>query len=150
MPQQKKNVSKKTWLRAPKGPVPESIREALRDRLLRHVSRRWKDRIGKVLIRFHGAYVYIAALERPKGDPRAPQIVRYTEPNEIPVELCRLGYLGNLEDWEYAFFKYPDRRYAPSIVASGRFTATPEQCFDSSAQVYFGGGPLLRWREKGK
>ena len=142
------NVSKKTWLRAPKGPIPESIREALRDRLLRHVSRRWKNRIGKVLIRFHGAYVYIGALERPKGDLNAPQIVRYAEPNEIPVELCRLGYLGSLEDWEYAFFKYSDGRYAPSIVASGRFTATPEQCFDSSAGVYLGEKPLWRKREE--
>lgn len=148
MPQQKKNVSKKTWLRAPKGPVPESIREALRDRLLRHVSRRWKDRIGKVFIRFHGAYVYIAALERPKGDLSAPRIVRYAEQDEVPVELCRLGYLGGLEGWEYAFYKYSDDCYTPSVTASGRFTATPEQCFDSSAGVYLGGKPLWRKREK--
>ena len=149
MPQRKKmSAVKKTWVRVPKGPIPNSVREALRDRLVRHVSRRWKNRIGKVFIRFHGAYVYIAALERPKGDLSTPQIVRYAEPSEIPVELCRLGYLGNLEDWKYAFFKYSDGRYAPSIVASGGFTATPEQCFDSSAGVYLGGKPLWREREK--
>lgn len=141
---------KKTWVRAPKGPIPESIREALKGRLLRHVSRRWKDRIGKVFLRFHGAYVYIAALERQKRNLNALRIVRYAQPDEVPVELCRLGYLGGLEEWEYAFYKYSDQRYEPSVVASGRFTATPEQCFDTSAGVYLGREPLLRWREKGK
>jgi hypothetical protein len=149
MAQRKKTTaSRKTWVRVPKGPIPESIREALKRRLLRHVSRRWNDRISKVFIRFHGAYVYIAAQERQKGDSSAPKIIRYAEPNEIPVELCRLGYLGRSEEWDYAFYKYSDDRYAPSVLASGRFTATPEQCFDSSAGVYISGGPLLRWRER--
>lgn len=134
----------------PKGPIPESIREALKDRLLRHVSRKQKDRIGKIFIRFHGAYVYIAALERQKGDWSALRIVRYADQDEVPVELCRLGYLGSLEEWEYAFYKYSDNRYALSVVASGRFTATPEQCFDTSAGVYFAGEPLLPWRKKAK
>ncbi len=130
---------KKTWVRIPKGPIPESVREALKDRLLRHVSRRWKNRIRKLFIRFHGAYVYIAALERQKGDLSPLQIVRYADQGEVPVELCRLGYLGLVEEWEYAFYKYSDDCYAPSVVASGRFTAAPEQCFDTSAGVYLSG-----------
>lgn len=141
---------KKTWVRVPKGPIPKPIREALKERLLRHVSRKWKNRIGKVFVRFHGAYVYLAALERQKGDLSLPRIVRHAEQGEVPVELCRLGYLGLLEEWEYAFYKYSDNCYAPSVVASGRFTATPEQCFDTSVGVYFGGGPFLRWRKREK
>jgi hypothetical protein len=54
----------------------------------------------------------------------------------IPTRLCRLGYLGDINKWQYAFFKYSDMKYALSVVASGSFEATPEEAFDCSAGVY--------------
>jgi hypothetical protein len=120
----------------PKGPIPESVRAELAARLLRHVEKKWKGRVGKILLRFRGAYVYIAIVEVQKGKEAPPQICRYTQVGEVPVELCRLGYLGSIDRWAYAFFKYSDERYAPSVVASGSFVATPEQAFDCAAEVY--------------
>lgn len=73
------------------------------------------------------------ALEWQKGNLSPLQIVRYADQGAVPVELCRLGYLGLVEEWAYAFYKYSDDCYAPSTVSSGRFTAAPEQCFDTSA-----------------
>ena len=52
------------------------------------------------------------------------------------MRLCRLGCLGSVNKWEYAFFKYSDMKYALSLVASGSFEATPEEAFDCSAGVY--------------
>ncbi|OGS34116.1 MAG: hypothetical protein A2293_11350 [Elusimicrobia bacterium RIFOXYB2_FULL_49_7] len=92
-----------------------------------------------ILIRFHGRYAYLAALERGTKDVCPIQMVRYAPLGASPVELCRLGYLGSEDEWEYSFFKYSDERYEQSVCASGHFTATPEHCFDTSAGVYFGG-----------
>ncbi|HWQ69053.1 MAG TPA: hypothetical protein VN494_03700 [Patescibacteria group bacterium] len=95
-----------------------------------------KNPKGKILLRFRGAYVYVAAVEAEKGKKALLQVCRYVQKGEVPVELCRLGYLGNIDRWAYAFFKYSDERYALSVVASGSFVATPEQTFDCAAEVY--------------
>ncbi|MGB4781947.1 hypothetical protein [Candidatus Methylomirabilis sp.] len=120
----------------PKGPIPEFVRAELTARLLRHVEKEWNGRVGKILLRFRGAYVYVAAVEAERGMDAPPQVCRYIQVGEIPVELCRLGYLGSIDRWAYAFFKYSDECYAPSVVASGSFVATPEQAFDCAAEVY--------------
>ena len=49
-----------------------------------------------------------------------------------------LGYLGSVDRWNYAFFKYSTEHYAPSLCASGSFVATPEQALDSAAGAYLG------------
>ena len=56
-----------------------------------------------------------------------------------PTHLCRLGYFGNPDLWEYALYKYSDEKYEPSVVASGSFEATPEEAFNCSAAVYLEG-----------
>jgi hypothetical protein len=85
-----------------------------------------------VLIRFRGAYAYVDALpfvREAAGERRADR-------EETPVRLCRLGYLGDPNRWQYAFFKYSDMKYALSVLASGSFEATPEEAFDCAAGVY--------------
>jgi hypothetical protein len=88
-----------------------------------------------VLIRFRGAFAYVDALPL----SREPRTQRRANREETPVRLCRLGYLGDNNRWQYAFFKYIDMKYALSLVASGSFEATPEEAFDCSARVYLGG-----------
>jgi hypothetical protein len=128
-----------TWAPAPKGPIPKDVREELAVCLLRHAEKKWGGRVRKILLRFHGVYAYVAAVEAARGEKSPPKVCRYIERGEVPVELCRLGYLGRWSDrWTYAFFKYSDHCYAPSVVASGSFEATPEQAFDCAAGVYIG------------
>ena len=129
----------RTWILRPKGPIPEAVREKLATRLLRHVTRRWTGRVRKILLRFHGAYAYVAVVEAVRGEKVQSQVCRYIEEGEVPLQLCRLGYIGNIDHWMYAFFKYSDECYAPSVVASGSFLAAPEQAFDCAAGVYLHG-----------
>ena len=137
------------WAPSRRAPIPETIRDDLRARLLRHTIRKWRQRIANILVRFHGRHAYVAATKRKKGDQNPVTLDRYAPDRVVPVELCRLGYRGHKDEWEYAFYKYSDERYEPSIMASGHFTATPEQCFDTAA-----GGCILaegvggRLREK--
>lgn len=127
-----------TWAPNKRQPIPESVRRELAGRLLRHVTKHWKNRVRKILLRFHGRHAYVAAVEAVRGDEALPQVCRYADAGEVPVELCRLGYLGRIDRWEYAFFKYSDEKYEPSLCASGSFLATPEQAFDSAA-IYLQG-----------
>jgi hypothetical protein len=124
------------WVRVPRGPIPEAVQGALRARLERHAQTAWKDRCRAVVIRFRGAYAYVDAL--PSGRETLTKQRAGSEANA--VRLCRLGYLGDIHRWQYAFFKYSDMKYALSLVASGSFEATPEEAFDCSAGVYLGSG----------
>jgi hypothetical protein len=104
-------------------------------RLERHARTEWKDRCRAVLVHVRGAYAYVDAL--PWG---RETLTNGRASNEAaPVRLCRLGYLGDANRWQYAFFKYSDMKYALSLVASGSFEATPEEAFDCSAGVYLSG-----------
>lgn len=127
-----------TWGPSKRQPISDPVRRQLADRLLRHVNERWKGRVRKILLRFHGRYAYVAAVEAERGEQVLPRVCRHVDAGEVPTELCRLGYLGSIDRWEYAFFKYSDEKYAPSISASGSFVATPEQAFDTSA-IYLQG-----------
>ncbi len=74
--------------------------------------------------------------------PLHQQFMPGTTPEEragieaTPTRLCRLGYLGRADLWEFAFFKYSDERYEPSVLPSGAFVGTPEEAFDCAAQAY--------------
>ena len=119
-----------------KGSAPDAVQSALRSRLERHVRTHWKDRCREVVVRFRGAFAYVDAF------PLDRQSLPVTTPEEQAqieaalTHLCRLGYLGSADRWEFAFFKYSDEKYEPSFLPSGMFVGTPEEAFDCSAQVY--------------
>ena len=116
--------------------VPLAAQHALRSRLQRHVRAHWKDRCREVVVRFRGRFTYVDAF------PLHHQFMPGTTPEgmaqveETPTHLCRLGYLGSPDHWEFAFFKYSDEKYEPSFLPSGEFAGTPEEAFDCAAQVY--------------
>lgn len=102
-------------------PIPDKVRTALKERLERHIEANWDHTLVRLILRFRAAYAYV--------DVQDPT-------QNFPTHLCRLGYLGELEHWEFAFYKYSDEVYEKSRDWSGSFTATPEQAFDVSATVY--------------
>ena len=108
--------------------IPEAMRRALRTRLEAHAAARWADRCRSIAVRFRGAYAYIDAF--------ASEELRGEGDSEIPIHLCRLGYLGHPDRWTFAFLKYSDEVYEPSVVLSGALEATPEEAFDCAATVY--------------
>jgi hypothetical protein len=46
--------------------------------------------------------------------------------------LCRLGYLGNEEQWRFAFYTYAHDKYEPSVLLTGLPVGTPEDALDTS------------------
>jgi hypothetical protein len=105
--------------------IPESTRSALQTRLQRHGRDASGGRCRSIEIRFRGRFAYVDA--QPAGDEVS---------DEAPIHLCRLGYLGNPEHWEFAFYKYSDNTYERSFLPSGSFVGSPEEAFDCAALAY--------------
>jgi len=116
--------------------IPQGVRDALRARLEQHARNAWADRCREVAVRFRGAFAYVDAFEANPWHPPGTTPEERARIDVIPTRLCRLGYLGSLDRWEYAFYKSSDDAYEPSVVLSGSFEATPEDAFDTSAAVY--------------
>lgn len=131
-----RSLPAKVWVWAPKGPIPGDVQEALRTRLEAHVRRKWRDRCREIIIRFRGAFAYVDAFPRKQWYMPGTTAEQKARIDATPIHLCRLGYLGQPDLWQYAFYKYSDEKYALSVVASGSFEATPEQAFDTAAGVY--------------
>ena len=59
----------------------------------------------------------------------------FTIMDSTPVHLCRLDHIrGNR--WRFAFYRASIGRYEPSILPSGSFEGTAEECFKCAAFAY--------------
>ena len=103
--------------------IPLTAQWALAARLERHAATEWKEQCRAVTVRFRGSFAYVDAVGS----------------DGSPVHLCRLGYLGSRDRWEFAFYKYSSEKYERSFTLAGSFTATPEEAFDTSAFAYLQG-----------
>lgn len=101
--------------------IPEEVRDGLVDRLERHWAARWEEECRGVKVRFRGRYAYVDALE-------------YGE--DAPMHLCRLAYLGRRDAWGFGMYTYSGDRYQSTILPSGFFEGSPEECFDGAADLY--------------
>lgn len=110
--------AKKTWRLAR---VPPDAQARLQQRLQRHAAKEWSKACERVGVKFRGVYAYVDAV--PTDDAR-------------PMHLCRLEYLGRADAWGFAFYKYSDGKYERSVLLTGSFVGTPEECFDCSAMAY--------------
>ena len=119
--------------------VPEHVRLTLRTRLERHARDRWAEHCRAIDVRFRGSFAYVDALQ--KDGWRRPDTLYETRDlvDATPTRLCRLGHLGSLDRWAFAFYKYSDEIYEPSFLPSGAFEGTPEEAFDCAAGVYLVG-----------
>ncbi len=102
----------------------------------RHVRAHWKDRCREVVVRFRGAFAYIDAFPLHQQFMLGTTLEERARIEATPKHLCRLGYMGRADIWAFAFFKYSDEKYEPSLLPSGASVGTPEEAFDCAAQVY--------------
>lgn len=133
------SASRAPVARAGQGSIPPPVRDALRVRLERHVAASWRDRCRGLVVRFRGAFAYIDALPSERLDPPWPGVEQVARVDAEPMRLCRLEYLGSTDLWAFAFYKYSDETYEPSIFPSGSFAGSPEEAVDCAGDVYLQG-----------
>lgn len=100
--------------------VPEQVVRRLEARLRAHVRDRW-GRIQSLSVRPRGAFVYVEV---------------QVDGQEELEPVCRLRYLGNERDWEFAYFSWSRGNrggYEPSYLSNGLPFGSPEECFDCAA-----------------
>lgn len=106
----------------------------------RENAKKWQGRYHEISVRFRGKFAYIDVLEPISESARSyvrdEEKLKITE--AIPTKLCRLRYSGDLNRWEFAFYKYSDDRYELCLLPSGSFFGKPEECFDTAAIAYLG------------
>ncbi len=121
----------RTLTRGSRRQIPEAVRVALRRRLEEHAAAKWAGRCRSIIVRFRSDFAYVDAYATSSSVEDGDQ--------DVPVRLCRLGYMGNPQRWAFAFFKYSDETYEPSLAFLGSFVVTPEEAFDCAASVYLSG-----------
>jgi len=116
--------------------IPQMERRKLADRVETHARTEWDERCARVDVRFRGEHAYIDAVE--SAPWIGPSVSKEEEKRirETPTKLCRLTWTGDSDSWGFAFYKYSNGRYEPSISLDGSFVGSPESCFDTAAQLY--------------
>lgn len=104
------------------GKLSPSLLNQLEVRLRRHIAKKWPD-VKDFRIRARGDFVYI-------------DVLCEEDPQEFePV--CRLGFLGSLETWEFAYFSWSRGSrggYEMSVLDNGSPLGSAEECFDCAYQ----------------
>lgn len=109
MPQKRQTIKSKG--------IPDTILRGLEERLRRHSATHWPA-CRSITIRGRGEFAY----------------VEVQGPDDLgPEPLCRLRYMGNPEEWEFAYFTWAREVYQPSFLGTGLPFGSPEDCFDAAA-----------------
>jgi hypothetical protein len=132
-------MPRKQWIFVGCG-IPEDARRALEERIERHAAKKWQGHYREISMRFRGKFAYIDVFEplSESAKSRVKDKERLKVLEAIPTKLCRLRYSGDPDRWEFAFYKYSDERYELCYLPSGSFFGSPEECFDTAANVYLG------------
>jgi hypothetical protein len=111
-------------------PVPSRrLKDDLADDLDHHASIHWPQ-LGEVTVRWRGGYAYVTGHLDSDSDSD-------TEDEDGPgIPLCRLGYLGLDEEWEFALYDPATDTYQDSVLSDGTYTGTPQDALDCACHVH--------------
>jgi hypothetical protein len=120
--------------------IPPDVQAQTRARIETFAAEHYAGKYIRLDIRFRGKFCYIAAYTEPPPYYPSPSFPETEEAYRArlmstPEPLCRLRYHGG-DQWDMAFYKYSDEKYELCILNTGSFFGTPEEGFDTAAQVY--------------
>jgi hypothetical protein len=101
-------------------PIPETTRRSLALRLETHRRQRWPQ-LTELTVRYRTTFAYLQGA---------------TVDDEYPLQLCRLRYIGSLDNWGFAIYLASKDGYEDSVLPHGSFTGTPEQALDCACGLY--------------
>ena len=123
--------------------IPDAVRNRTRQRILAYAEKHYTGKYTRIDVRFRGKFCYIDAYTEPVVAPGWPP-PDSPETREEYIErlrntathLCRLRYFGKEDAWAFAFYTYSNEQYEPALFPNGTFMGTPEEAFETSANVY--------------
>ncbi|HEY3378625.1 MAG TPA: hypothetical protein VGL77_14140 [Armatimonadota bacterium] len=135
----------KVWMQSPPGSggviIPPDVQAKTREHIEQYAADHYAGKYIRLDIRFRGIFCYIAAYTEPPPYYPSPSFPETKEEYRermmsTPAPICRLRYHGKRDRWDMAFYKYSDEKYELSVLNTGTFFGTPEEGFDTAAQVY--------------
>ena len=106
-------------------PVPSRrIKDDAEADLDHHAELAWPQ-LGGVEVRWRGGYGYVIGI-----------LDTDDEDEEQSIPLCRLGYLGDPEDWAFAIHDPSTDSYQDSALPDGAFSGTPQDILDCACRLH--------------
>ena len=111
-------------------PVPSlRLKDDTADDLDHHAELHWPQ-LGEVVVRWRGGYGYVIGyLDTGDQDPD-------DDDPGVPIQLCRLGYLGTDDDWAFALYDPATDTYQDTVLPDGAFTGTPQDALDCACRIH--------------
>ena len=92
-------------------PVPSRrLKDLIEGTVDHHASQRWPA-LEEVTIRWRGSYGYLTGY--------------LSEDDDDTIELCRIQYLGDHDQWAFAIWQASTDSYADAVLLDGSFTGHP-------------------------
>ncbi len=106
-------------------PVPSKrLKDLVEGTVDHHASRRWPA-LEEVTVTWRGSYGYLTGyLSKDDSDQ---------------IRLCRIGYLGDPDDWAFAIYQASSGTYTDAVLLSGHPTGHPSDALDTACTLYLSG-----------
>ena len=136
------SIMRKVWMRDPHAggtKVSPLLQKTVEQRIKSYAEQMYAGKFLRLDVRFRGQFCYIDAFSEPYVyEPHNEELLgpkdEYIERmRTTPTHLVRLRFLGDMEAWSVAFFKYSDMKYEPCLFDGGGWTGTLEQAFEIGA-----------------
>ena len=103
-------------------PVPtRRLKDLIEGTVDHHASQRWPA-LEEVTIRWRGSYGYLTGY--------------LSENDHDTIELCRIQYLGDPDEWAFAIWQGSTDSYAESVLLDGRPAGHPNLALDTACTLY--------------
>ena len=107
-------------------PVPSRrLKDDVEADLDHHAEAAWPQ-LGGVEVRWRGGYGYVTGYLDTDTD----------EDEEQSIPLCRLGYLGDADDWAFAIYDPATDSYQDSVLPDGAFSGTLQDILDCACRLH--------------
>ena len=139
-------AARKQWVFSPHAggsKIPPALQAQVHSRILDYARRHYDGSYTRIEVRFRGALCYIDAFSEPS--PPSPALLRALKETRAhhlerlratPMHLCRLRYFSFRSHWSVALYTYSNERYAPTVLPTGEYFGTPEECFALAASFH--------------
>ena len=103
-------------------PVPSRrLKDLIEGTVDHHASQRWPA-LEEVTITWRGSYGYLTGY--------------LSDNDEDTIKLCRIGYLGDPDDWAFAIWQASSDSYTDAVLLGGHPTGHPTLALDTACTLY--------------
>ena len=109
--------------------ITKQVKEEVEKIIIKFNNTELKDKSQKYFPEYRGKFLYLKVMEA----------------NNLISPVCRLSYTGNIEQWEFAIFKWSSEQYDPDewlFPGAGLADGTVNGAMKAGYEAYFKNNPF--------